>query len=1191
MRCSVFSCAVLLVVATTAGDLAAQQLPDRRTPEDKPRLVLNTGGHTNQVRALAFSSDAERLYSAGLDKIVLGWELRDRLKPVRRIRASLVQTIHWSMSRGLRGAIMEIATPAAGDSRLLAVGGFSAYGHGNDIALFDASTGQMHLALSELSNTLATGGLAFSPDGSRLAGISVFGDLWLWTIPDAPNRQDAASYQPRQLRPAESQDRPYRPLEFLDNDTLAAAIPVGEPGADQWGVAIFDVSQGRLQPRLLRHIHQGAITTIVRDPNSRRWATADKSGDVYLWNGVEEQNPQLLRRSREALDVAFGPQGSLFVATRLRPKADVAGVEAAFLEHWKIDPPQLVEEIDTSTSLDNYACAVSPDLKWLACCGDSRKPVLVFPLRDSNNQFLEKPLTQPGRQQLALLGVGQAMGKVAFANTRDGSYQIGFGPAEQSPGQSSQPLQFYNNYGSITQTFDLTKGRLLPDAQAPRSFVLPTANARGWKVTPVEKGRKLVLTNERGGYQCTITLDGANQGDGLSYCFLADRQRAYAIAVGTNHQNGIFVYQLVARGECPLLRYYRDHANVVTSLSVSPDGAYLASASLDQTIKLWSLDGLSSWDEIAAAQRSGFRKAVAWGAEFVTQGNRLVATEVKPAGIAFARGIRNGQVIHSILRVERGAVRKYETAAEMLDALNRSTVFEQLTINVLKDGQVVMLPAIVPAWEPVATLFVDRHGEWALFTPQGPYDASVNGDQRFGWQFNMGRDVTPEFYLAEKLRELEDPSRLRDLFAPGAGAMTVAQRIGDLVLQSRLARNVSLTAPQVKILEPKDAARFPDNPTVKIRVRVVYPPLGAGQDPASKYDVFATINSASIGKPLRRTRVSNNEEELLWETSQVVAYNKLIVSVSPKDASPKASFADASVSFRAVAPESLPRLHTLILAVDTYQNPFPLLFPVKDGDALMQDLTRYSAALYRPGKAYRLVNEDVSLSTTPQKIQEICDELSREAQPDDLLVVYIAGHGVGFQGEYFFVPAHEAIKKLDGNEEALIRKIAIPWETLLELRNVPCRKVVMLDTCHSGNAVLRESPAEQLKAAARPIRQSHMLVISATAENQFALEVKEEGVFTRCVRDGLKGQADGHTDEGANEGLRDGEVDVMELAHFVRREVPERTRTLSPQTPRQSPEDLFRTVDIPLAAYEFRPATNQQTGGRRPEAIAQRSSQ
>src|SRR5690606_17466177 len=157
-----------------------------------------------------------------------------------------------------------------------------------------------------------------------------------------------------------------------------------------------------------------------------------------------------------------------------------------------------------------------------------------------------------------------------------------------------------------------------------------------------------------------------------------------------------------------------------------------------------------------------------------------------------------------------------------------------------------------------------------------------------------------------------------------------------------------------------------------------------------KYDVFATINSASIGKPLRRTRVSNNEEELLWETSQVVAYNKLIVSVSPKDASPKASFADASVSFRAVAPESLPRVHTLILAVDTYQNPCPLLFPVKAGDALMQDLTRYSAALYRPGKAYRLVNEDVSLSTTPQKIQEICDELSREAQPDDLLVVYIA---------------------------------------------------------------------------------------------------------------------------------------------------------------------------------------------------------
>ncbi len=1181
MRSSLPRLVAFLALTTFGAELSAQQLPDRRTAEDKPRLVLNTGGHTNQVRALVFSSNAERLYSAGLDKIVLGWELRQRNKPVRRISANLAQTLHWGMSRGLRGAIMELATPAAGDSGLLAAGGFSAYGHGNDIAVFDADTGQMHLALSELNNTLATGGLTFSPDGSRLAGVSVFGDLWLWTIPAPPDRQDAEKYQPRQLRAAESQDRPYRALTFLDDDLLAAAIPVGQPGADQWGVAIYDLSQASPRPRLLRKVHQGAITTIVRDPNSRRWATADKSGAVYLWRDTDEQEPQLLRQGREALDVAFGPQDSVFVTTRLLPKAGVVGVEAAFLEHWKTDPPQLVEEIDTSTSLDNYACAVSPDLKWLACCGDDNKPVLVFPLKDAKNNFVEKPLTEPGRQQLALLGVGNAMGKVAFANTRDGAYQIGFGRAEQSPAVDAGVDRFYNNYGSISQAYDLTKGQLLEGARMPRAFRSPTDNARGWKVTPVQKGRQLVLTHQAG-HRCTITLDPEDQGDGLSYCFLADRERAFAIAVGTNHQNGIFVYQLTTRGECPLLRYYRDHSYVVTSLSVSPDGAFLASASLDQTIKLWSLDGLTRWEEIATAQRAGFVHAAGWGAVFARQGNRLVATEVKPAGIAFARGMRKGEVIDSVWRVEGGAVRKYQGADRMLEALNRSTLFEQLTVNVVRGGQVVSLPQIVPAWEPVATLFIDRRGEWAFFTPQGPYDSSVNGDRLFGWQFNMGRDVTPDFFLAEKLGQLEQPERLRSLFAAGAGAVTINQRIGDLVLQNRLAKLASITAPQVQILEPKHAAHFPTDQPITIRARVVYP-LGGQPDPASKHTVLASINTADVGEPVDRKKISANEEELVWTTSRVGAYNKLIVSVIDDHAPPGSPFADAAVSFRAVAPETRPRMHTLVLAVDQYIDPFPLEFPVKDGDALMKELSRFSVSLYQPGKSYRMVNNAVSLQQTPTQIASLCEDLKRDVHQDDLLVVYIAGHGLAFNGEYFFVPADPRIKKLDEANAPVVRKIGIPWDAFLQLREIPCRKVILLDTCNSGNALLQERSAEQLKAAVRPLRQSKMLVITATAENQFAFEVQKEGVFTKCMRDGLAGQADGQTDDGKEEQAINGEVDVLELARFVSREVPNRTRLLNTQqTPRRSPEDLFHGIDIPLTAYVNAPAPVKQATAQRP---------
>lgn len=1159
------SLAALMALVCGAATAAPAQEDPRRKPEGAPRLLLNTGGHTNIVRALSFSTDGERLYSGGLDKVVLGWEIRERGKRLRQINADLVQKLHWEISRGLRGAVIELASASLDGKRLLAVGGVSARGQGGDVVVYDAAGGEVQATLEQLRAALATGGLAFSPNGQRLAAVSVDGDLWLWSVPD---------FTPRQLARSESRERPYRAVAFLDDDTLAAAIPVGAPDADQWGVALYDLSRAGGGPRLLRFVHQGAITTLVRDPNSLRWASADKSGAVYLWDGFDDPQPKLLRRDREALDVAFGADDSLFISTRLQRQRQLNFAEVAFLEHWKTTPPRLVEEVQTATNLDNYACAISPDLRWLAACGDQSSPVLLFALQDVQGKPLENPLTGRDRYKVPLRGVGTTLGKVAFAAK---GYQLGFGPHER-------PI--FNDSGPITRVFDLSRTVLLRENEHPQQFRSPDEGAGGWTVHLSEDRYRLDLKHQRG-YACSITLDPDEQGEANGYCFLSDAQRTFGIAVGTNHQNGVFVYQLAASGECPLLRYYRDHSNVVFSLSVSSDGKYLASASADQTVKVWSLDGLRHWDEIAAAKRK-FSNAVAWGAVFAQRGASVVVAETTPAGIAAARGMQPGDTIVQVAKMEAGARREFNTAEEILNALRSATLFEQLTIVARRNGQDIALPQIVPAWEPTATLFADERREWALFTPHGPYAASPAGAELFGWQVNMGRAVTPKFYEAEKLRnQFEQPGALRALFATGITADLIGKMRGFTIDLTR----VAMDTPEIHIEDPLDGRRYQANEEVVIRARIRYP---LGQTSAN-YDVIGLLNGAPAPKPTRRA--TTDGEVAFWRVRPAELYNGFLVEVDKRGAPPGDPFAQKSVTFRAQEAQERPHLRVLVIAADDYPAAFPAKYTVVDGKGLAEDLERFAKPLYQKVTTYPLLlNREITLPSVRSRIDQIIAELA-DARPDDLLVVYLGGHGVAFDGEYYFVPAHEKLNQFkDLNKD--VTTFGIPWSELVRLSEAGGRKIVFINTCHSGTVIQNAAApaaggeaanpapvaqgadeAEQALARERTslkkLRDAHMLVITATEGGRLAIEPpgQKHGPFMECIREALAGHADGVLSRADEvEQRKDGTVNLRELVHYLTEHVPQRTRAFAelggPQTPSHSPLLLFRSLDIPLAQYD-----------------------
>ena len=114
------------------------QLAEIRKPKGRPWLRLNMPGHTGTIRALAFTTDSQRLCSAGEDKDVHVW-LKSQDRELSRREWIHERTVRWQVQRGARGQIRCLA--AAPD--LLAVAGHGAMGRNGEILLIDPATGAL----------------------------------------------------------------------------------------------------------------------------------------------------------------------------------------------------------------------------------------------------------------------------------------------------------------------------------------------------------------------------------------------------------------------------------------------------------------------------------------------------------------------------------------------------------------------------------------------------------------------------------------------------------------------------------------------------------------------------------------------------------------------------------------------------------------------------------------------------------------------------------------------------------------------------------------------------------------------------------------------------------------------------------------------------------------------------------------
>jgi uncharacterized caspase-like protein len=162
------------------------------------------------------------------------------------------------------------------------------------------------------------------------------------------------------------------------------------------------------------------------------------------------------------------------------------------------------------------------------------------------------------------------------------------------------------------------------------------------------------------------------------------------------------------------------------------------------------------------------------------------------------------------------------------------------------------------------------------------------------------------------------------------------------------------------------------------------------------------------------------------------------------------------------------------------------------------------------------------------------DELGKMIRPQDVFVLYLAGHGVTDNGRYYFVP-HDANYE-NGDYDELI-KSSVSQDQLQEwlTKITALRSVLIYDTCESGSIAeertgFRES--RQIVAVDKLSRSTGRTVLTATSDVATAQEgYQNHGIFTYVLLDAFA-LADRNND---------GHIDTAELAEYLRAKLPELT--------------------------------------------------
>jgi WD40 repeat protein len=412
---------------------------------------------------------------------------------------------------------------------------------------------------------------------------------------------------------------------------------------------------------------------------------------------------------------------------------------------------------------------------------------------------------------------------------------------------------------------------------------------------------------------------------------------------------------------------------------------------------------------------------------------------------------------------------------------------------------------------------VDR--DWAAVDPEGRFDASPAGMDMMHW--TVGTETI-------SLNQLKDR-----YYEPGL--------VGKLLGSNREPlRNVAGFT-DVKMFPEIEAVNAPaDGRTLELQLKNRGGGIGRVQVFVNGKEVAADARGPTVNANAADATLTVDLSGAHWKPGEdndvrIVSWNG------------EGYLASRGVTLAWKAPgtpeTAPPELYAIVSGISEYASAdFRLHFAAKDAEDFGRALEVAGTRLFGKERVHLtlLTSGDGAGKPTKENLAKAF-AAARRSKPGDILVVYLAGHGVAVRDTYAY-PTEEA-RTLELTDPAIRQQTAVTSEELVTwIKAIPAlHQVMILDTCAAGAAQRslvekRDLPSDQIRAIDRLKDRTGFYVLMGSAADAASYEASQfgQGLLTYSLLQGMRGAA-----------LRDNKyVDVSRLFEYAADEVPQLARNI-----------------------------------------------
>ena len=249
----------------------------------------------------------------------------------------------------------------------------------------------------------------------------------------------------------------------------------------------------------------------------------------------------------------------------------------------------------------------------------------------------------------------------------------------------------------------------------------------------------------------------------------------------------------------------------------------------------------------------------------------------------------------------------------------------------------------------------------------------------------------------------------------------------------------------------------------------------------------------------------------------------------------------------------VPGLFGLFVGTSTYKDPrLTLDFADDDAFALQDGFNKISKGMYDEDRIELTIltseSKSVDSLSTKNNILKELDNIAAKALPHDIIVIFLSGHGVTVEDDFYYLTMDAG--NFDLYQEPEKRKTATvsSKEILDKLTKIKSNKqVIVIDACHSGqiaNVLVGQDKAgntSQEKALEFLEDKMGVYILASSESNQKSFETAalEKGLMTFGLLRGMSGGS-----------VHDGVINVIDLLSYAAKETEDIGKTLLKRTQR-----------------------------------------